>query len=371
VKQDNTKAVEWFAQAADQQFPLALTNLGVLYAQGFGVAHHIEKALGYYEQAAALQEAAALCYLGLLSEQGRGLVHDDEQAVDYYQQANVQADPIAQYCLGRMYQQGLGYLEQDQQQAQAYYRQAAKQHSAAAQVGLAYLLYEQATQTQSHSQSTQGAERRGSKFAQLSITNLTAIKKLYRQAAEKHHPVAQTLLATLYRDGISEPKTLPSAQDWYKKAAKQGNAIAQVCLGWLLYEQHAKSTPSPSTSTIKEMVSCYTQAAEQNNRVAQTYLAALYEAGKGVEKDPEMAFQWYTKAAVQQDVVAQNRLGELYETGLGTETDIPQALYWYRQTLQQDDTYEKAYTNLGRLVWQHYPHLLGDEMDQDTLSDDY
>ena len=55
--------------------------------------------------------------------------------------------------------------------------------------------------------------------------------ELYRQAAEKGHPVAQLKLGGMYEDGVGVAEDLKSAAGWYLKAAEQGNGAAQLRLG--------------------------------------------------------------------------------------------------------------------------------------------
>ena len=52
VAQDLTKAVEFFQLAADQGFPNAQYNLGLLYCEGIGVAQDLTKAVEFFRMAA-------------------------------------------------------------------------------------------------------------------------------------------------------------------------------------------------------------------------------------------------------------------------------------------------------------------------------
>jgi len=53
----------------------------------------------------------------------------------------------------------------------------------------------------------------------------------------------------------------------------------------------------------------YTQAAEQNHRLAQYHLAMLYANGQGVRQDRAISLQWLSRAANQGLALAQCRLG--------------------------------------------------------------
>jgi TPR repeat protein len=76
---------------------------------------------------------------------------------------------------------------------------------------------------------------------------------------------------------------------WYKKAAKNGNASAKICL------------------------------------------ADCYRLGKGVEKDEIKALKYYEFLAKQEISVAQCRLGDCFYHGIGTKADELLAKYWYEK----------------------------------------
>lgn len=69
--------------------------------------------------------------------------------------------------------------------------------------------------------------------------------------------------------------------------------------------------------------------AEEGDKIAQTYVAAIYEKGLGREPDYRKAAQWYERAANQGYAKAQFSLGYLYEHGLGVEKDPQRAFNLY------------------------------------------
>jgi len=88
--------------------------------------------------------------------------------------------------------------------------------------------------------------------------------------------------------------------------------------------------------------------AEEGLADAQANLGWLYQAGLGVEKDIQKAYQWYTKAADQGQAVAQNNLGVLYEYGNGVEKDLARAKSLYEKSADQG--YRFAQYNLAQLI---------------------
>jgi TPR repeat protein len=81
----------------------------------------------------------------------------------------------------------------------------------------------------------------------------------------------------------------------------------------------------------KQAMFWYRKAAEQGNAVAQYSLGGMYFIGSGVEQDNEQAVFWYRKAAEQGQVDAQCILGWMYANGRGVEQDDRQAAFWYRK----------------------------------------
>src|SRR5690242_18608852 len=56
-----------------------------------------------------------------------------------------------------------------------------------------------------------------------------------KHSAESGYAPAQTVVGYLYENGISFAQSPGQAVDWYAKAAKQGDAVAQYALGRAYY----------------------------------------------------------------------------------------------------------------------------------------
>jgi TPR repeat protein len=68
--------------------------------------------------------------------------------------------------------------------------------------------------------------------------------------------------------------------------------------------------------------------AERGKPAAQTYLAFMFETGRGVPQNYTEAAMWYRRAAEQGDSRAQYSLGLLYDRGQGVPRDIVEASKW-------------------------------------------
>jgi TPR repeat protein len=76
----------------------------------------------------------------------------------------------------------------------------------------------------------------------------------------------------------------------------------------------------------------YRKAAEQGNAIAQLNVGYAYENGDGVDQDMKTALDWYRKSADHEDgFVGAYVLGECYERGKGVEKNLKEALHWYRK----------------------------------------
>ena len=88
------------------------------------------------------------------------------------------------------------------------------------------------------------------------------------------------------------------AKKWYLKAAEQGNADAQFCLGRFYTEDSDEDTLSDEAYRwYSEAARGYREAADRGDTEAQYRLGVMYERGWGVQKSEQEALRWYRKAA--------------------------------------------------------------------------
>jgi hypothetical protein len=111
--------------------------------------------------------------------------------------------------------------------------------------------------------------------------------------------------------------------------ANAGDAASQILVG----EAYAAGNGGPRdsrqlTEDYKQAAAWYRKAADQGNTVAQIHLADLYRDGRGVARDMAQAVDWYRKAADHGDAGAQGTLGILYSVGMGVQRDDVEAYYW-------------------------------------------
>ncbi|MEH6628779.1 MAG: SPOR domain-containing protein [Motiliproteus sp.] len=97
----------------------------------------------------------------------------------------------------------------------------------------------------------------------------------------------------------------------------------------------------------------YLQAANQNHLQAQRNLAALYDSGFGVPKDPWYAFKWYLRAAEQGQPHSQLMVGMMYVDGTGTAQNMDEGKKWLQSAAQSGEP--NAQYIYGKLLYEKTP----------------
>jgi len=75
----------------------------------------------------------------------------------------------------------------------------------------------------------------------------------------------------------------------------------------------------------------YDVYAQKGDAISQNALAQMYENGKGVTSDINLAMNWYKKAALQDYAPAQFHIGRLLAQGNKVQQNIREAAYWLEQ----------------------------------------
>jgi TPR repeat protein/actin-like ATPase involved in cell morphogenesis len=154
--------------------------------------------------------------------------------------------------------------------------------------------------------------------------------KWFRKAAEQGDAVAQNGLGVCYHTGSAGvPRNGLAAAEWYRKAAEQGHAKAQYNLGLCYRDGFGVAKDGV------EEVRWLWKAAEQGDAPAQSRLGTCYLGGTGVGVDAQQAVAWYRKAAAQGDSNGQCGLGLCYLDGFGVGKDHEQAVEWFRRASAQ------------------------------------
>jgi len=93
---DPELAAGWFFRAAEQGYADAQFNLGLLYANGEGVAQDMVEAAKLFNQAAAQGHVDAQNNLGAMYYTGEGVPRDEQKAIEWFEKAAAQGNEEAQ-----------------------------------------------------------------------------------------------------------------------------------------------------------------------------------------------------------------------------------------------------------------------------------
>lgn len=107
--------------------------------------------------------------------------------------------------------------------------------------------------------------------------------------------------------------------------------IILVALAFISLQVHAEDTSTATRNVANETFEQAKKAAEQGDAIAQYNLGLHYVDGRGVAKSDAEAVKWYRKAADQGNADGQFELGYMYESGKGVAKDEAQAAKWYQK----------------------------------------
>lgn len=198
-KGDYATAMREFRPLAVQSNALAQFRLGVMYANGQGVAKDFKEAEKWYQLAAAQGHADAQFELGGMYSDG-GMARTQE-GLKWYTLAAMQGHILAQAKLGFMYHLGLGlYLgvAPDYQEAVKWYRLAAGQGDGWSQLNLGLMYNDGLGVAQDYREAA----------------------KWHRLAAAQGIPRAQFNLGAMYQYGRGVPSSPVAAYALYSLAAE-------------------------------------------------------------------------------------------------------------------------------------------------------
>jgi TPR repeat protein len=147
--------------------------------------------------------------------------------------------------------------------------------------------------------------------------DLSAVDYL-RRSAELGYPPAQVVLGYFYDTGSIVSQDPQQAADWYKKAARQDDRLADWLLGRLYYVGGIPRDLNAAESWLQK-------AANQGDPFGQHLLGLI----RLERNDYPKAADWFRKAAMQGLPQAQQQVGELFRHGqAGVTADKFEAYMW-------------------------------------------
>lgn len=182
--------------------------------------------------------------------------------------------------------------------------------------------------------------------------DLAKAEALYTSAANSHNFKAQYRLGLLYSTGGLLGKDTEKARFFLTLASQHGDKDAMAMLSQLNDGHHAP-TPLQRADLLSargqhaQAAEIYVSLAAANNSAAQTRLAWMYEAGRGVPQDLAEAANRFEIAANAGHAEAQYALAVMLRTGRGRARDDAQSLAWLKRSAAQN--YQSAVVALHSL----------------------
>lgn len=290
IKQNQiAQGINWLDKAAAQGHPQAAYELAALYEAGLGVQKDFGRAKHYYEVAIQQGHRDAHFNLALLYSGEQAPFNDLQRARQLMQVVAIQGDLEAQFVLGTMmnsqsvnvssnppqaihwfnraatrghekaqFQLGMQYLKgqnvaRDTKAAHHWFNQAAKKNVAGAHFNLA-LMHERGDGVPANNDvairwyttaadlgNSNAQQNLGIKYllGEQVAANTKKALNLITRAAASGLKNSQLLLGQLYQTGY-EGKVginLAKAEQWYLRAAKQGQPDAQYQLALILLDK--------------------------------------------------------------------------------------------------------------------------------------
>ena len=170
--------------------------------------------------------------------------------------------------------------------------------------------------------------------------DMAKAEALYVAAANAGGFKAQYRLGMLYSAGGPVAKDLVKARHYLSLAAEGGDRDAAARLSTLdqpdrPLDDFEQAEQLASAGRHAEAAVLYRRASAAGKVAAQTRLAWMFEAGRGVERSLAEAARLFRLAAEAGDAEAQFALAVMYRTGQGQPVDREASLRWLKRAASQ------------------------------------
>ncbi|KAG7091020.1 hypothetical protein E1B28_010081 [Marasmius oreades] len=335
--------------------------------------------------------AASAGYLGRMYLRGESVKADPAMAKMWFERGEAYGDRECQNGLGIMWRDGLiPGSKADYKKAIHYFKAAANQELAEAQVSIAKLHFQNGDVDWATPNFEQ-AIRLGSNFeayyylgqihwAQATNPNIVSnvasgscamAVSFFKLVAERGSWDDELLreAEVAWMTGTDQSRELAMLKWWV--AAEQGSEVAQTNLAYVLDQDKSIlrltrfSPMTPSNDTARLALTQWTRAARQHNIDALVKVADYYYHGLGVPDEPEVtrlekAAKYYQAAAdTHQSALAMWNLGWMYENGVGVVQDFHLAKRHYDQALETNsEAYLPVFFSVAKLYIRSIWHSL-------------
>jgi TPR repeat protein len=203
-----TEALPLYRKAAQAGQGHAMTRVGLVFDEGYGVRQDYSEAVRWYRRGVEAGDLQAMAFLGLMYAAGTGVPVDFPQALLWLHKAADQGDTTGMTQLGFMYANGYG-VAKDPADATRWFRKAADLGDIDGMNDLANMYLN------------------GSGIPK----SVASAMQLYRKAADLGQTSSMVVLGQVYAKGsLGVSKDPAEARRWLQKAADLGDSIAKESL---------------------------------------------------------------------------------------------------------------------------------------------
>jgi hypothetical protein len=319
VTKSNNDAIQFLSNAANQNCVSAQRDLALLLLNN----KKTEAAAQWFKKASDNGDISSTFYYGKMLFEGLGVKADKKDGANYLLRAAEADFPQAMYYVGNCYMNGDG-LTKNAEQAVKWYKLAAGKRNVHAQWALAQC-YRTGNGTPIN-------------FDQAIYWYAESLSKGYSRAFKQL--ITDTIPGSpfaSYAKGIKayHEKDYDTALKYFKGVEKSkitdGKVMEAAIMANNAYAKH----------NIKKGIKLLNDASKTNAQ-AMYLLGALYEAGKGVDKDMVTAVDYITKAANMGYSNAECALADMYFEGRGVDQNYETAVAWYAKAYEQGQLTENA-----------------------------
>jgi len=324
VDKNLNKAIHFYELAAKGKSADAYRELGFIYQRQV----KIDTATKMFKSAADLGDMVSAYQYAKTVLNAKSSAGNEQDAVIYLMKAAEAGNPQAQCDLGTLYYQGK-HVTKDQTTAVKWFTKAAVGEWALAQWNLALCYIDGIGVGRDYDQAVYWLGEATSKGYMQQFEKMCVDS----EKGWKDKPFMTYLKGlSLY---FSDEKDIDGAYEEFKKIKKESveaQTMMSVCLANKKFKKYN------AKKAVKEL----SKVANSGNNVAKFYLASLYEAGNGTDKDTDKAKELYQSSANGGYAVAQCYMGDLFYEGRIVSQSHAEAVRYYQMAEAQGQLTETA-----------------------------
>lgn len=222
VEKDKDKALSLLHSASEKEFPLAMFNYASFLIEDSKNSENIQAAYKIMKKLADYGDTDAQRVLGTWNLEGKGTEKNDQEGFRLISLAAERGNTEALYQIAELYEEGKGTEKNLLKAIEYYARYAEFEPDVVIKIGALKKLSENEIKI------------RDKKVFEIALFHaLRGNKKM------------QSVLASLYQNGLGVEKNIEKAIEWFKKAADQNWEPAKKALKQI---EDAKSNSQPSTN---------------------------------------------------------------------------------------------------------------------------